>query len=145
MTMSDMTDEELAELEAAEKAALPAPWRWTNTWGMRYTAGPNKGEWCDPPDTQHDFVRMLSGEETEVFDDGSACGEYGGLVIEDPDARFIALMRNALPRLIAQARRVGRLEAALTEIAAFSDGDWGPHMDEPASAAKARAALKEDA
>lgn len=37
-----------------------------------------------------------------------------------------------------------RLRGALNEIAQWYDGDVGPHMDEPASAGTARAALKEN-
>lgn len=115
-----MTPAEIARLRELLAKATPGPWRWTNQWGIRYTGGPQTGEWMYKPDHEHDYCQMMGGDEgtVEVFDDGSACGEYGGIPLDSDDCKLIAALRNAAPELIEAAERLGELRYRWGEFSA---------------------------
>jgi hypothetical protein len=59
----------------------------------------------------------------------------------------IDALNGLLADLTLDGRAAGmaeRYRRALVKIAAYGDGEWGPHMDEPAAAYEARAALGDE-
>lgn len=100
MTLTTM----IAELEEAERAATPLPWRALTYENSAYVNG---------------LDICVHAMVNDPFDDGP-CGE-GGLSKETiarwhADANLIALMRNSLPTLIEALKRQGEaLEAMLEE------------------------------
>ena len=86
-----MTDDELDRLDAACKAATPGPW----------IVGPE--EVTEP--------YGYDGFGLEI-DDGSlfAPNYYGTAFRREDDATFISMAREAMPRLIAELRRLRTLE-----------------------------------
>ena len=86
-----MADIDLNELERLEKAATPGPWVWAekNSIDFGYV-GPN-------------------GERTVLFGED----HEGAVHRDDPDGKFLAALRNALPELLR------RLRAAEAELAAW--------------------------
>ena len=80
------TNDVLDRLEALLAAATPGPWV------------------VDTIDDSHAFWKVVAGCR-EVFDDGSACGEYSPACSHEDRDALIAL-RNAAPALIRLARAV---------------------------------------
>lgn len=90
--MSPLTSEELAALEALEKAATQPPWN----------VLPSK----DSP-TQCDGINAGDGYDPIVKTD---CGIYPP---ERPDADLIAALRNAAPRLLAEVRALRQVVTSM--------------------------------
>lgn len=88
--------------EAAEAAATPGPWRWYDYKGYGLMARDVGGQ----PEYRSDL--------DEVFDDGTAWGEYGSAITGDsPDVAFIAMQRNmARASLAAHRASLPSVEAA---------------------------------
>ena len=108
-----MTPEQIAELRAALAKATPGPWR--------TFAGVND-----------DGVWAACGPEHAADYDADETNEPGDVAEQaaQRDAELIALMRNALPSLIAAAERCGEAQATLDTIAhmvdAVHDQSTGP-------------------
>ncbi len=82
-----LTEERLAEIRAAEKAATPGPWKWTPEYGL---AG--RWHWCIAHPTEpglcvYPLVSIVYREE----------GDYA----DHPDPLFVAAAREAVPALLA--------------------------------------------
>lgn len=91
-----MTDEELAELERLCAAATPGPWYWNAEDEEMHTTVAVREEW--PPGEWYDRTIVLDGVWWNTGDAGVRASES--------DIAFIAAARTALPRLIAEVRRL---------------------------------------
>lgn len=91
----------LDELTKLEQAMTPG------TWAVK----PGDGYW------------RVDGSTGEVFDDGSAGGEYATTCSED-DRDGICALRNAAPELIAAAKQRDELAALLRECRDYLE-DYG--------------------
>lgn len=115
-----MADLDLNELERLEKAATPGPWKWAekNSIDFGYV-GPN-------------------GERTVLFGED----HEGAVHQDDPDGKFLAALRNALPELLR------RLRAAEAECAIRNDevsGLQGMLREAQARIAELEASLQSNA
>ena len=102
---------DIAAIKARLDAATPGPWTWT------------------PMDDGY-YCVLVGANGTEVIDDGSHGGEYGGMTTDSPDAIFIAHAPADIAALLA---RVAELEKALAAVG--SELAWTKHVADRALAA----------
>lgn len=125
--MSDLTTI-IAELEEAERAASPGPWR------------------CQ---MDKNNLRCLIAYDDTWSKDLTLGAVWSSINDEPPaNARLIALMRNSLPTLIEAVKRQGKaLEWYETHVRdcrkITKDGDAARHALDKDGGERARAALKE--
>ena len=100
-----MTDQELAEIEAREKAATPGPWKWDPTWGggaatKKISISPNR----ILETAMAQCVNHIVIEETQTRTD-----HFDWKAHTKEDAKFIAHARQDIPALIAEIKRLKAL------------------------------------
>jgi hypothetical protein len=95
-------NEKLDELELLEKAATPGPWESVSVMpaGERTASGGTSTSWSESP------WSVISGPPQTISDDMLSRRAF----THKPDAQLIAATRNALPDLLARARRCEQLE-----------------------------------
>jgi hypothetical protein len=117
-----MTPEQLAAIKARAEAATPGPWvpEFSDIYLQKY--GP---EYC-----WESGYFVLRSPEGAVVDYWANQADDSGLLLERPDAEFIANARQDVPALLAEVERLQRAAAAYeVELAATAERSFQAGLD----------------